>query len=201
MMLTTLTRTAVDASLRVGLAPWAAVARLTRRGSQRSSLELAVDRFDASARELAGKVLSDEELLLDAAHRRAATQARVTAKDLHDRAGEHESEADRVARERRAQAEDVREQADERADHRVESAEKTEARRKQSAAATRRNRKQSVKKTAAKRKQAVEKDARAARLGELERKEEALDAKDDALTAADEADRLRTSAEAKKARR
>lgn len=201
MMLTTLTRTAVDVSLRVGLAPWSAVARLTRRGGQHSSLELAVDRFDASARELAGKVLSDQELLVDAAHRKAATQARATAKGLHESAEEHESEADRVASARREQAEDLREQAEERTAQRVESAEKTKARRKQTAASARQSKKQAVKKTAAKRKEAIEKEGRAARLEELDRKEEALDAREEAVTASDEADRLQASAEAKKARR
>lgn len=201
MILHTLTRTAVDVSLRVGLYPWSKAAQLTRRDGERSSLELAVDQFDASVRQVAGRVLSDDELVEDAARRKAAVQARTTAKDLQESAEQHEAEAERTERQRREQAERVRREAEDRAEERHAEAEKAEAQRKQQATAASRKKKQAVKKTTAKQKEAVEKKARQARLQELEEREEALDAKDEALTAADEAERLRTAAEAKKSSR
>jgi colicin import membrane protein len=195
------TRAAVDVSLRVGLAPWNAAARLTRRGPRPSPLELAVDQFDASARQLAGRLLSDDDMVDDAERRRAAVRARSTARDLHETADERAAEADREAEDLERRADETRQVVEQGAQARRKAAEKKAASRKAQAESRQRARKSTVAKSAARRKDAIGEAGRSARLSELADREEVLDAKEQALRAEDRAERLEQEAAAEKSRR
>lgn len=197
----TITRNALDLYLRVALAPASKVARFTRFGKdEMAPLELAVDRFDATVRQFAGRALGDDELLADAARRRAAAENRETAIELRAKAEQKEQEAERKRQEREAQAERVRENGQSQAEQKRQEAEERERQRKQSVRKSAQTRKQAVKQSAARKKQAIAEKERAARLVELEQKEEALDAEEKALTEAERAARLKQSADKTKSR-
>lgn len=198
----TMTRSAVDLYLRAVLAPAKGVARFTRFGKdQTSPLEVAVGRVDAALREAAGRVLSDDELLADAVRRRAAADNRSLAVDLHEEAEQRRAQATEQRREREAQAEKVRAQAEERAEKEKAKAEKDAEQRRRAVREQARSRKQATRKTAARKKESISKAERAARLTELEDKEQALDATEKALSEQERAARLKKAAEATKAAR
>src|SRR3954452_3436222 len=133
---------------------------------------LGLDRAEAAAREAAGAVLGDDQILRDAGRRRTAVTQREHAEEL------------------RTQAEQRKEQAQR----------QTKAR-KQSAAAAERRGVSAARKTAAKQEEAIDDRAKRERLATLEKKSEALDKQEDALPAADEAQRLQDAAAKTKARR
>ena len=198
----TMTRSAVDLYLRALLAPAKGVARFTRFGrDQTSRLEVAVGRVDASLREAAGRVLSDDELLADAVRRRAAADNRSLAVDLHEEAEERRAEATEQRREREAQAEKVRTRAEERAEQEKAKTEQATEHRRRAVREQARSRKQATRKAAARKKESISKTERAARLAELEEKEQALDSTEKALSEQERAARLKQAAGNTKAAR
>jgi DNA anti-recombination protein RmuC len=198
----TLTRSAVDLSVRTALAPWTAVARFTRFGGDRTSpLEVAVGRIDAAVREFAGRALFDDELVQDAARRRAAADNRSVAIELHQEAEKREQEAEQRRQQREAQAEEVRERTEQVADQKREQAEQKASQRKQAVKKSANARKQAVSKAAAKKREQIAKAEREARLEELEETEEALDAEQRAIAEQKRAERLKSSAAATRAAR
>lgn len=198
----TITKSAVDLTLRASLAPWSKVARFTRFGRDRTSpLEVAVGRVDAAVREAAGRLLSDDELLAEAVRLRAAADNRSLAADLHDEAEEREAAAEERRRQREAQAEDVREQAAEKTQEKKAVAKQSASKRRSGVKKQAQKRKQTVRKAAAKKREQISKAEREARLAELDEKEQALEAAEDVLSEEERAARLKRSAEATRAAR
>ena len=193
MALRTASRLGVTASVRAARLPFDVGIRLL--GDSDSSLALAVDRADARARGLAGFVLRDADLQDDAARLHAATDERVRAlrlreraEDVADQAEEQLAEKEKAAVRRRADAAGVAQRRKAEAEERRQSHEAESAR----AANRRRRASESAKATA---QQEARERAEAARLDALEEKAEALEQEEEALIASDEAKRLARAAE------
>lgn len=196
MALRTASRLGVTASVRAARLPFDVGIRLV--GDPESALALAVDRADARARALAGFVLGDADLQEDAARRHAATDERVRALKLRERADDVADHADeRLAEQEKAA---VRRRADAAAAAQRRKAEAEERRQSREAeaaqAADRRRRATESAKAAAQ--QTARERAEAARLDALEEKAEALEQEEEALIASDEAKRLARAAETAK---
>lgn len=196
MALRTASRLGVTASVRAARLPFDVGIRLV--GDSDSSLALAVDRADARARALAGFVLGDPDLQEDAARRHAATDERVRAlrlreraEDVADHADERLAEQEKAAVRRRAGAVDAAQRRKAQAEERRQSREAESAQ----AAERRRRAAESAKETA---QQTARERAEAARLDALEEKAEALEQEEEALIASDEAKRLARAAETAK---
>jgi hypothetical protein len=186
----TLVRFPIDAVLRVGSSSGSA-----------SSVKLTLDRAEAAVRGLAGAVLADDSLKIDARRRSEAAdereralRLRVAAKRASDRAdarvADQQTEADRRRRSAAKSADRRRGQANERR----ESA-------KKKAAATTRGRRESAKRSAVRSEQEIEERAKQARVQQLDTKLDALETRQKAQVAADEARRLRAAASKAKAGR
>ena len=198
----TLTRTALDLSLRTALAPWSTVARWTRfNGDRTSPLEVAVGRVDAAVREFAGRATGDDQLVEDALRRRAAADNRAVAIELREEAEERERRAEREREQREEQAEAVRERAEEAAEKKRAAARKKASQRKQAVKKAASSKKQAVRKAAAAKRETISKAEREARLEELEEKEKALSAEERAIAEQERAARLQRSSEQTKASR
>ncbi len=193
----TLTRTALDVSLRAALAPWATLGRVARFGGDRTSpIEVAVGHIDAAVRELAGRALSDDELLADAARRRAAAENRSLAMDLHQEAEAREAEAAERRRRREEQADEARDAAEAEAEQQHEAAAARAQKRKAAVKKAARSRKQAVRKAAARSRAVQDEAKRDARLEELDEQERALDAEEQAVARKARASRLKQAADA-----
>jgi hypothetical protein len=186
----TLVRFPIDAVLRVGSSSGSA-----------SSVKLTLDRAEAAVRGLAGAVLADDSLKIDARRRSEAAdereralRLRVAAKRVSDRAdarvADQQTEADRRRRSAAKSADRRRGQANERR----ESA-------KKKAAATTRGRREFAKRSAVRSEQEIEERAKQARVQQLDTKLDALETRQKAQVAADEARRLRAAASKAKAGR
>ena len=100
MTLRTIPRTALDAYLKALKLPVTTVIRqVTKSNGTPSAAELAVDRVDATIRDVAGLTLGDEDLRKDAGRRRKAADERERAQRLRGVATEHAQEADAKAQE------------------------------------------------------------------------------------------------------
>jgi hypothetical protein len=200
-MIRTVLRSAIGGYINLVRFPFDAGARLlgdTRWGSR---AELTLDRFDAAAREIAGRTLRDEELQENGARLRAATSERERAQFLREEAEQRSQQADgRIAdqekkaeRQRRAAARRSQDRK-KRADHQrqADSRRLTEAESRRKAA---------VKKAAAETKAALNHRAKEGRLEQLDEEASALVKRERALTAKQEAQRLRRAASKTKAAR
>jgi hypothetical protein len=195
-MVRTLSRAAVDGSLRAARLPVDTTLRLIGRADT-----TAVDRLDATLRAVAGVVLVDEELQRDAERRRVAADERDRAATLHAEAEQARQEADeRLAEDKRRAAEQRREAAEGAEARKQEAAEQREQR-KRKAAETEQRRKEVTEEAARKREEAIEEQAKRERLEQLDREAAVLDEKEEAHTAADEAQRLADAAGRAKAAR
>jgi len=201
----TIARTAsrrwVDLSLRAVLAPWTALGKATTRDGAPSPVKLGVDRIDAAVRDVAGRLLSDEEMVAEARRRRVAADKREEAVELKAKAEEREQQAEQARRQREEQAERVRESAEQRAEQKKREAQQEAAKRKQQVRTSATTRKQAVEKTTAAKRKRIQDKERAARLEELEQKEQALTAEERALQQEESADKLKKAAGAVKASR
>src|SRR5436305_8401500 len=95
-------RAAIKTSIRMTRLPLDisfAVLSVEKRGAK-----LALDRADATARSLAGMLLSDDVLQEDGARRRAAAEERGRAVRLREQAAETAEEADQRVEQRHRQA-------------------------------------------------------------------------------------------------
>ena len=192
MALRTASRLGVAASVRAARLPFDVGIRLV--GDPESSLALAVERADARARSLAGVILGDADLQEDATRRHAATDERVRAlrlrekaEDVADRADERLAENEKAAVRRRADAAAGAQQ------RKVKAEERRQERGTEAAqSADRRRRATESAKAAAQETTSARADA--ARLEALEEKAEALEQEEEALIARDEAERLARAA-------
>jgi colicin import membrane protein len=204
MNVKTLPRTAVDTYLRLLRVPVDTAARVAHRvqGDDRSAVtEIAIDRADALVRDVAGRVLRDDELREEAHRRRTAADERERALRLHDAAQTQSELAREQFTEARAEAEAARRAAREEAQRIEQQAEETKRQREQQAAQTAGKRKAAVRQMTAAVEEQVEELADVRRLDALETKTAALDAQEEALATADEADRLQQAAAKRKAAR
>ena len=193
--------TAVDSYLKLVRLPLDSAAAIVP-GVNPETAGLALDRVDATVRDLAGALLADSGLREDAAVRRAATDERVRAVQLRAEAERKRERADERAGETHQQAEQKRRQAAQRAEQREQEAEQRRQKKAKQAADAERKRKAQSRKAAARVDEQIEDDAREQKLEALDTKAVALKERDEALTAKDEAQRLgQAAARAKAARK
>ena len=188
-------RRAVDRSLRVLRLPIdMTVGALDREGNKASAVTLGLDRADATVRRFAGRILHDETLQRDAQERGQAIEERERALHLRTEAALHRRRADaefeddletaqaqRTAAEQRAA--ELRASVDER--RRAESerlAEQTDQWRTANRDAADRT------------EQSINERAQEARLAQLEKEAEVLEAREESVTTRSEAQRLQSLA-------
>jgi hypothetical protein len=196
-MIREIQRAAVGGSIKAARLPLDTAAALLRK----EGAGVALDRADAAVRDVAGRVLFDDELLRDAHRRRAAADERERALRLRQTAVEVSEEADEQAAARERDAEQRRQAAARQAQERKRSAASRRDAEKRRAAETEKTRKRAAAETEARRQEAIEAQAKRERLEALEEKAEALEVTEDALTARDEARRLKRAASQAKAAR
>jgi hypothetical protein len=174
---------------------------LTRDRGRAAGMTLALDRWDATVRRLAGTALGSDELRQDAARRRAAAGEREQALELRTEATRRSRQADERLVGTIGQADRRRQASARRAQQKRRLAEeqRTEKSRRLSAAESRR--KTATRNAAAKTQEAVEERGKKTRLEQLDREATVLAEQERALNARDEASRLRTAAGAAKAAR
>lgn len=203
MSMRTIPRSAVGGALKLARLPLdVAISLLPRNGDgARPAASIAVDRWEATLREVAGYALADDELREDAIRRRAAADERARALRLREAAERRRGEADERIDDRVETAEQQRAAAEERAERRRRRAEREAAERKRAAARTETRRKAAAREARAKVDEAIEEQADEARLEQLEAEAKALEEREVALTAEAEAQRLQDAATKKKAAR
>jgi hypothetical protein len=203
MSLRIIPRSAVDGAVKLARLPLdIAVSLLPANGDgSQPAVRIALDRWEATLRRLAGSVLRDEELREDALRRRAATDERARALRLRDAAEQRRSEADEHLADRVEEAEEQRTEAQSRAERQREQAARQRAERTAAAARTETKRKAANRKARGQVAEAIEEEADEARLAQLEAEAKALEERERALTARSEAQRLQDEATARKAAR
>ena len=195
--------TAVDRYLTAVKAPIDAIARRTRGdgADTTSPAELAIDRVDATVRDLAGRLLGDTALQDDAQRRRLAASERERALRLKVEAATKTAEADQEFAERQRAAEQRRQQAEQRAREEKQRIEQeTEAKEREVAKAAS-ERKAASRKVASTVEGAVEDKAKRNRLQQLNKESEALREEEEAVEAQATAKQLSTAAGKAKATR
>jgi len=200
-MIRTISRTTIGGYINLVRFPFDWGVRLLGNGHWASRAELALDRFDAAVREVAGRALRDEELLEDGARLRAATSERERAQFLHEEAERRSRQADGRIADRERQAKRQRREAARRSEDRKKRADRqrqTTSRRLTEAEA---QRKAAAKKAAAETKGALNHRAKEGRLEQLNEEARALAKRERALVAKQEAQRLRRAASKTKAAR
>ena len=197
----TIPRAAFGATLRLIRLPADSVLMIAGGSSSTATVKLALDRVEATARELAGNAIGDPVLKADGVRRRAAAAERARALRLRDEAEYHDERADdRVAQARQAAAERKRSASKKAEGQRAASARRRDAV-KDRAAQTSIKRQKAARRAAAVEKEAVDGRSKRARLNTLDVKAEALKKEEEALIAADESQRLREAAAKAKAER
>jgi len=203
MSIRSIPRTAVSGSIKVARLPLdLAVALLPGNGEGAAAgASIALDRFEAEVRDLAGAALGDDVLREDAALRRIAADERARALDLRATAQRRAQESDERLEETLEQADRRRAAAAEQARRQRATAAAQRKEKTQAAATAERRRKASSAKARAKTDEVIDEQAADARLEQLRRDAAALDEKAGALTAEAEAQRLQDAATRKKAAR
>ena len=205
MSLQTIPRTAVDSYLKLLRLPADAVARALRprngRDGETTGVELAVNRAEATLRDVAGSVLRDPQLRDDARHRRAAADERERALTLRGAAERRGEQADAELATRAETAEQHREAAARREREKKERADQTRAAQSRELAQVESRRKAAAEADAKKADDAIEDRSRRARLEQLNAEAQTLEEEQEALTARSESQRLRRAAGETKAAR
>jgi flagellar biosynthesis GTPase FlhF len=203
MSLRVIPRSAVDGAVKLARLPLdVAVSLLPANGDgSRPAVRIALDRWEATLRQLAGSVLRDDELRADAVRRRAAADERARALALRNTAERRRSEADEHLADRVEEAEEQRAEAQSRAERQREQAARRRAERTAAAARTETKRKAANRKAHSQVAETIEEKADEARLAQLEAEANALEERERTLTARSEAQRLQDEATARKAAR
>src|SRR5918997_2040703 len=160
-MLRTIPRAAIGGSLTLIRLPVDGVLRLAGGGD---SIELALDRAEATVRSLAGYALADDVLIDDAARRRDAVDERERALRLRADAVRHAERAEERVEEGREEAERTRARAAEEAERRQREARERSESQKAQAAKAARERRGAAAGSAARREEAIEEREKNARL-------------------------------------
>lgn len=198
-MIRTASRLGLETTIRAARLPLDLTARALGRSEQ--GFGLAIERADARVRALAGVLLADPDLQDDAARRHAATDERVRALRLRERADDVTESADERAAEKEAEARRRRAEAAADAEQRKKQAERERRARQANAAQTAQRRKAGSQRAKAAAQADARESADEARLDALEEKAEALEEREEALIAEDEAERLSRAAARAKSRR
>ena len=205
MSLQTIPRTAVDSYLKLLRLPADAVARALRprngRDGETTGVELALDRVEATLRDVAGSVLRDPELRDDARRRRAAANERERALTLRAAADHRSQEADDELARRSQTAERERQAAARREQEKKERADQMRVAESRELAQVESRRRAAAEDAARKAEEALDDRSRRARLEQLETEAETLEEEQEALTARSESQRLRRAAGETKAAR
>jgi hypothetical protein len=141
--------------------------------------EIAVDRAEAAARDVAGTALGDEELRAEAGARFEAADRRERAQTLEDQARREAGEAQQRRAAAELQARERKRRADRERQQRKRAAERAAEQRKQAAG-----------QAAARAEAAIDEQAKRERLEQLDRETAVQADRDEALAARDEAHRL-----------
>ena len=187
MSLRTVPRTAVDIYLRAARVPLNLVAR--GEGSR-----LLVDRADATARLLAGRVLRDEQLIEDARRRQIAADQRENALRMKVEAEQKSQDADAEFTSRQRAASERRAKAAAQAAEQQRAAEQRKNERKRGAADIAAKRKSATAEQASRAAERIQEETDRARLRVLDEEAQALAEKQAALKARREAQRLEKAA-------
>lgn len=202
MSLQTISRGAVDGYLKLIRLPADVVAGVLRprngRDGETTAVELALDRLEASLRDVAGSVVHDPKLREDAGRRRVAANERERALELRDAAERHSHEADAELASRAQTAAQQRQSAARREQEKKARAQQKRAAESRQLAQVENRRRATVNEQA---KDAVHDRSRRARLEQLQTETKTLDEERDAATARSEAQRLRRAASKTKAAR
>lgn len=174
-------------------APWRQPIGLASRTRPRS--------VDATARDVAGRSLRDEELVEHGERLRAATSKRERALSLREEAEGRSHRADERIAERERHAKRQRRDAVRRSNEKKEKAERERQAEKRRLKAVEERRKGEVKKSAAETKASLNHKAKKGRLDQLDEEAGALAKRERALVAKQEAQRLRRAASKTKAAR
>jgi hypothetical protein len=196
-------RGALDRWLRVLRLPANASAKLFRLSDDRASaVEIALDRADATVRDVAGRVWRDETLREDARARRAAADERQRALELRREADRRTAQADDELDDQLTRAESLRANAEQRARAERERVRDQAKAASQKAADNERRGRAASRQKAQAEAAAAEDESRRTRLEQLDRETEVLGEKEKAVVAASEAQRLeQTAAELKATRK
>lgn len=203
MTLRDITRTAVDGYLKLVRLPLgSAISLLPGNGSgAKPTVELALDRTDATVRELIARLTGDTELYEDARRRRAAADAREEALRLHTEAEQTAERADDRLEERQERANRQRRQAGQRAQAKRKDADRERAKKIRRAAEVRNNRLENSQKATERVEKSVDERSSKARLAALDVKAEALREREKELAVRDQAEGLGDAAARAKANR
>jgi flagellar biosynthesis GTPase FlhF len=203
MSIRSIPRGAVDGAVKLARLPLdAAISLLPGNGKgARPAASIAVDRWDATLREIAGYALFDEQLREEATRRRVAADERARALRLRSAAEARSAAADDRLADRVEQAEERRAAAEERAARERAEAEQRRAAKTRAAAQAEAARKAANRRASAKVEEVIEQEADEARLEQLEADARVFEERETALVAKDEAQRLQDAATAKKAAR
>lgn len=203
MSLRTISRSAVGGYVKLLRLPFDGAARLRPRNEEDgpSRGTLALDRFEATFRRVAGGMLGDDELVQDATRRRVAVDERQRAFRLRAEAGRRTDLAEERLSANEEKAEQQRRQASQRAAERKRQAEKRRQSESGRIAEDEARRRRANENAAAQRAEAIEDRSKRSQLRQLDREADALAKSQDALTAKSEARRLRQAAGNTKAAR
>jgi hypothetical protein len=192
---------AVDGALRLVRIPADQLLRLVPGANATATAGLAIDRADATVRNVAGSLFRDQGLREDAELRREATEERKRAAQLRTEAEEKIESAEARTEKAQAESEARRKQADQKARRKQAQAAERRERLKEQAAETAAKRKRMARGNAQEAKEKAGKRGKVNRLEQLEKKSDALEVKEASVRAADEARRLEEAATATKEKR
>ena len=200
----TISRSAVGGYVKLLRLPFDVALRL-RAGNGRndpSAGAIALDRFEARFRSIAGRTLRDEELIQDAERRRVAADERMRAVRLRAEANWRSDRADERLSKTEEQAEQQRRRASQRSAERNQRAEQRRQAETRRIAELEARRRRESKNAASLKEESIEKRSKRTRLQQLDHEGEALTKAQEALTAKSESQRLRRAAtKAKSARK
>jgi colicin import membrane protein len=203
MSLRTVSRSAIGGYVKLLRLPLdASVGLRARNGASGPSAgTIAIDRFEARLRRVAGKTLRDEELVRDAERRRLAADERQRSLDLRTEAQKRSQHAEERLSEKESQAEQQRRAAARRsADRKKRAVQQRKAESRRIAEIESRRRRANEKATVDKEEE-IEDRSKRARLQQLDEEADALAKRQGALTARNESERLRSAAIKAKAAR
>jgi hypothetical protein len=203
MSLRTISRSAVGGYVKLLRLPLdAAVGLRTRNGRKDlSGGSIAVDRFEARIRSIAGHTLRDTDLMRDAERQRLAADERKRAGNLRAEAQRLSEHAEERLSKTENKARQQRRDAARRAVNRKQQAEKQRQTESRRIAGLESRRRRANEKTGAGKAEAIEDRSKRTRLQQLDQEANALAKKRDALTAKNESQRLRLAASKTKAAR
>ena len=196
-------RRAVDHSLRVLRLPIdMTVGVLDREGNRASAFTLGVDRADATLRRFAGRILHDETLQRDAQERGLAIEERERALQLRTEAALRRQRANAEFEDKLETTQAQRTAAEQRADE-LHTSVDVQRRAESKRLAEQTDQWRTASRDAADRtQQSIDERAQQARLAQLEKEAEVLEAREESVTTRSEAQRLQSVAsEVKNTRR